>query len=123
MPRLLLTVLAVVLIALVPTVAAAQVPGEPPNDVIIGGMGSSSCGRWTTVRRERSEGHAWGYEQWLLGYISGVAVGNGHPDVFNPLSGTDLDGVWAWVDNYCRTNPLRLLVEAAGAFGRAHPHQ
>jgi hypothetical protein len=44
---------------------------------------------------------------WALGYVSGKNVGVGLND--NPhdfLQDTDADGVWSWLDNYCRANPL-----------------
>jgi len=39
----------------------------------------------------------------------------------NPLHNIDGDGVWAWIDNYCRTNPLDTISKALGAFVFAHP--
>jgi hypothetical protein len=37
------------------------------------------------------------------------------------LQGTDSDGVWAWMDNYCQANPLAKIVDAGKAFDQAHP--
>jgi len=37
------------------------------------------------------------------------------------LNGTDADGVWAWIDNYCQEHPIDRLFIAAEAFAKAHP--
>jgi hypothetical protein len=82
------------------------------------GQGTASCGKWTAVRHDE---HALGHEQWILGFLSGVGWG-GAEFGDNPLSGTDADGVLAWIDNYCRAHPLEWLAVAGGAFVHAHPH-
>ena len=48
--------------------------------------------------------------QWVAGYLSGSNVEADQPDV---LVGTDFDGLMAWIDNYCRANPLDLVGTAA----------
>lgn len=60
-------------------------------------------------------------EQWVLGFLSGVGYA-ANQDGIDPLNGVDDQGVWAWVDNYCRNHPLNLVVTAAAAFRVAHPH-
>ena len=81
------------------------------------GQGNSSCGAWTAAR---SGGvvRALGFEQWVLGFISGI--GSARADA-NPLNGMDADGIWAWIDNYCREHPIDELLTAAAAFADAHP--
>jgi hypothetical protein len=61
-----------------------------------------SCGEWIS-HREKSDTLALGNTSWLLGYLSGLAVGRGK----DFLSGTDNVSIYKWMDNYCRTNPLR----------------
>ncbi len=61
-----------------------------------------SCGEWVS-HREKSDTLALGNTSWLLGYLSGLAVGRGK----DFLSGTDNGSIYKWMDNYCRTNPLR----------------
>ena len=85
-------------------------------DRMIGGLGMGSCGTWTKVRHDHL---AFAYEQWGLGYLSGV--GDVHVAKLDPLQGTDADGVWAWVDNYCQGHPLDKIVWAGEAFVKAHP--
>ena len=61
-----------------------------------------SCGEWIS-HREKSDPLALGNTSWLLGYLSGQAVSRGT----DFLSGTDNVSIYKWMDNYCRTNPLR----------------
>lgn len=61
-----------------------------------------SCGEWI-VHREKSSTLALGDTGWLLGYLSGMAA-NSTKDY---LSGADNASIYKWMDNYCRTNPLR----------------
>jgi hypothetical protein len=81
------------------------------------GLGLSSCGTWTADRRANGPKAAMD-GAWVLGFLSGV--GYAGPD--DPLTNVDADGVWAWVDNYCRTNPISSILDAAKAFTAAHPH-
>jgi len=61
-----------------------------------------SCGEWI-LHREKSDTLALGNTSWLLGYLSGQAVSRGK----DFLAGTDNGSIYKWMDNYCRTNPLR----------------
>lgn len=82
-----------------------------------GGLGTASCGAWTSARRDRE---ARGYEQWVLGFLSGIGYAADEEE--DPLQGTDSDGVWAWMDNYCQANALAKIVDAGKAFDQARPH-
>lgn len=85
------------------------------------GVGNYSCGSWTAARRTPQRAEAFGDEQWVVGYLTGLAS-MGSSQGYDPLRGTDAQGVWASVDNYCRDHPLESILEAAAAFARAHPH-
>jgi hypothetical protein len=94
---------------------------------MIGGSASTSCGAWTTERSHLIPGvpvgpeyiNAMEDESWVLGFLSGIGFANQNGD--DPLSGVDTDGIWAWVDNYCRDHPLDTIAKAATAFYHAHP--
>jgi hypothetical protein len=74
------------------------------------GEGATSCGAWTQARQAQSTKAAL-IAQWTAGYVSGSNVeGEHHPDA---LVGVDFKGLIAWIDNYCRSNPLDPLVNAA----------
>jgi len=82
------------------------------------GLGNSSCGTWTAARRERQ---AFGFEQWILGFLSGVGFQGGERGI-DPLNGVDAQAVWGWTDNYCQAHPLETIALAGAAFAHAHPH-
>jgi hypothetical protein len=87
-----------------------------PGNYNLLGSGTISCGTWTVWRRV---GRASLPEQWILGFLSGVGYEGGGGD--NPLNGVDADAVWAWMDNYCRANPLDHVANAGAAFFATHP--
>jgi hypothetical protein len=83
------------------------------------GVGLSSCGTWTTDRRNPSAQLALMDASWISGFLSGIGyVGEGGAD---PLKGMDANGVAAWVDNFCRAHPIDDIATAAEAFVREHP--
>jgi hypothetical protein len=84
------------------------------------GAGTASCGAWTAFRREGSMSvRALSSEQWVLGFIGGIAEASG--GALDPLSGVEAENVWEWVDNYCQANPLKSIAEAGSAFIASHP--
>lgn len=81
------------------------------------GNGTTSCGAWTAHRINAPNLQE---QAWVVGFLSGVGfIGQ---DAADPLEGVDAEGVWAWVDNYCRANPIEHISRAAAAFYYAHPH-
>ena len=51
-----------------------------------------------------------------VGSGSSLALATREPG--DSLNGTDADGVLAWIDNYCRANPIKDIADAAEAFAR-----
>lgn len=72
--------------------------------------GAPSCGEWV-AHREKSDTLALGNGYWLLGYLSGIAVGTGKEF----LSGTDNSAINAWMDKYCQAYPLKDLTSGGSA--------
>jgi hypothetical protein len=115
---------------LVLTVLTVGLMAGPTQAFKAMGMGTGSCGGWTAHRADYGDGRpitqnsaaALAEMQWVVGFLSGVGyVGSDDDD---PLDGMDdPEGVWAWVDNYCRANPINPIERAATAFYRAHPHR
>lgn len=90
--------------------------GHTANAYMIIGTGTMSCGELGAARRNPySSAQATTNGEWILAFIAGEAYQGGA----DPLAGTDADGVWAWIDNYCATHPLDEQVDAARAFYRA----
>lgn len=76
----------------------------------------NSCGAWTSARsRGGADSQSW--ESWAMGFLSGYnrfsIQSNG--DV---AFGAGIDGMKAWIDNYCRANPLDPVVKALTALIR-----
>jgi hypothetical protein len=98
------------------TVALTVTATEAKAFLIIG-AGVDSCRTWIDDRSQRNAGSLQD-EQWVLGLLSGVALA----DASDPLKGMDTQGVWAWIDNYCRAHPIETIAHAAESFTLAHPH-
>jgi hypothetical protein len=71
------------------------------------GLGAKACGSWTSRRASVQQQVA--FESWLFGYLSGLNVLSSG-DV---LKGRDVGGLTGWMDNYCRSNPLELVIIGA----------
>jgi hypothetical protein len=100
-------VLAVTL-GLMVSIAAAP---DGADQAVTMGVGNDSCGSWTANRKAHGVREVADIS-WVVGYLSAAATW-GH---VNPLKGTDAEGVWAWMDNYCRAHPLTNIIDAASAF-------
>lgn len=71
-------------------------------------MGETSCGAWRHDLRHDDIRKA-AVLNWVLGFLSGRAMDSGR-DV---LAMTDQASISAWLDNYCRANPLESVVTAS----------
>jgi hypothetical protein len=82
------------------------------------GAGNSSCGTWTAERAHPDQPLPLLLTSWVVGFLSGIGwVGQ---DGDNPLHGVDAEGVWAWVDNYCKAHPIDTIAKGASQFYWAH---
>lgn len=84
------------------------------------GAGALSCGSWSANRLNPSSVSAVADEEWALGFLSGIGyVGR---DGADPLRDIDAEGVWGWLDNYCKANPIEHIGDAVTKFYYAHPN-
>lgn len=65
------------------------------------------CGKWVNTAKNTPRHEV--LKTWIFGYLSGINVAMADPDF---LKGRDVDGITAWVDNYCRRNPLHQITIA-----------
>lgn len=100
--------LVALLLALMPGLDTSA--GQTDGSFRIYGEGLSSCGEWVS-ERSANRRTAMVDGAWVLGFVSGV----GWSGVRGNLKRTDTAGIEAWMDSYCRANPLKNLAEAAGA--------
>lgn len=75
-------------------------------DVSIEG-GYTDCGYWM---RARQQNRAIALENYVLGYLDGASVG--YDREFWGADGRIIsrEAVYSWMDNYCRSNPLNLII-------------
>lgn len=91
---------------ILPIVALSSVM-VAPSFAAIETLGRPSCGAWVTERQKMSAAGTT-YRFWLIGYLSGLAVGSS----MDFLRGIDNDSIYLWTDNYCKASPLKYLDEA-----------
>ena len=97
--------LRIAMLLLVAAMSRAQAQTEPRT--LMGPLGFP-CGKWTNTPKNTAQHEV--LKTWVFGYLSGVSVHNPGSDL---LRGRDSDGLTAWIDNYCRRNPLHPLRQAA----------
>jgi hypothetical protein len=97
---------------MVATLIAAAISTAQAQDrtAIIPNRDGFSCGKWTNTPKRSPERVV--YEKWVFGYLSGINIMHTGPD-WLALPGRDVDGLKAWIDNYCRRNPLHPVTQAA----------
>src|SRR4051794_9442374 len=81
---------------------------SPANATKVKELGAGvggSCGTWLRDRRSSS----WLYAgDWALGFLSGAASALNR----DLLAEVDADDIFAWLDNYCRQNPMAYFGDA-----------
>ena len=77
------------------------------------------CGQWIEARNGKGVA-AHVVENWVDGYLSGLAVGSNTEFWRKGGSRLDKESVYLWIDNYCRANPLKTTVEAGSALFKEH---
>ena len=85
------------------------------EQVVRMGSGTESCGTWL---RHRADGPSADL-QWVLGYLSGAAT---YTDG-ELLAPTDANGIWYWLDDYCRTHAAEPLPDALDFYVASHVYQ
>lgn len=96
-----------------------SVYGNVRAEITMIGAGNLSCGTWLDARKNAAKSASPAFEQWVVGFISGAAwAGNEINKIGDPLGPTDADGVYYWIDEYCRTHAAESLKVAAEAFIR-----
>jgi hypothetical protein len=97
-----------------PAAATPPAPEAHHNVILYGPQPTPSCGAWTQARGGRDDLVAAQYQMWLLGFISGLSWRG--PAVRMPAP--DSPALFLWVDQYCTSHPLDLLVAASVALSR-----
>jgi len=93
------------------TAAALSAPAHAASNYVILGAGSRPCGQWLQARSQATPESAV-LQSWLLGYVTSVNA-NILTITQDIADGTDADGLYSWIDNYCATHPLDSIARAA----------
>jgi hypothetical protein len=89
----------------------AAMDGASAQGRSVYGFASFSCGQWQQLRTAKDVGSLQ-LEAYVAGYLSGYNMASTGPDF---IAGSPNDkgvGFYAWIDNYCRSNPLDVLSQA-----------
>ena len=65
--------------------------------------GMAGCGDWVEGRQKVESYIDLNNRSWLLGFLSGIAVALDK----DFLIGTDSSSLYLWMDNYCKSYPLK----------------
>ena len=94
----------------VASVPAAAETGDDGGRLVIG-QGANSCWAWTRSHEAKAATQGL-YTQWVAGFVSGVSSDADEPDI---LTRMDSDGLMAWMNDYCKANPLAKVTTGAAA--------
>jgi len=81
---------------------------------IYGSVMKLSCGTWL---QRRQDGNWNQMGDWALGFVSGASM---YGDLGDPLGQTDANGVFFWLDSYCRLRPDVSFTDGVQAFVDTH---
>jgi len=81
--------------------------------VSIIGEGNESCGTWTV---DRQSGQSLNDQAWASGFLSGEMSFYGAIKNVDVELNTDTNGLFGWLDNYCKANPTDNLEQAVVQF-------
>jgi hypothetical protein len=107
-----------ILLAITSPRLAAQTKPEMkqwPKQFMVYDAGQRSCGFWLEVRAAREKPQDFRFVQfreWLSGFISAYNY-NTHSGTIDVAAGTDREGMYAWLDDFCRNNPTSPFIGAA----------
>jgi hypothetical protein len=91
---------------LVAAMSSAQAQAISPEGRTMIGPLNFSCDKWTNTPKDSDEHEV--LQLWVFGYLSGINTVSST----DFLRGRDADGLTAWIDNYCRRNPLHAITQA-----------
>lgn len=101
--------------ALVSASAIAEVvPGLGNETFMVYGVANETCGSYTVSRRMPGSARAYGYTQFISGYLTASGIGRKNPF---PKS---MDGIEGWLENYCQKNPEKDFLFALAAYTSSH---
>ncbi len=77
------------------------------------GSGSLKCSEWMLEARNQGAGYL-RTQEWMLGYLRGVSDASTTPLQVDPFASIDVVAMNAWLEAFCRANPLESIYRATG---------
>ncbi|MBV9522360.1 MAG: hypothetical protein JO010_06190 [Alphaproteobacteria bacterium] len=110
-------IIAGAVLALAPTCPAGAADDTGTYTVL--GPGAESCGSYSEARRVKLDLR---FRAWITGYITAA---NGYEkDTNNYVGAAGLEGVFAWLDQWCDANPgQQFAIAAAELLLYLHPNR
>ena len=91
------------------TLSTLTLAASEKGEFVIYGVGGYSCGKFTNAANEGNTRGLWTnwnkYSSYTQGYIT--AANKLYDDTKDIGGSTDMEGIMASVENYCRSNPLK----------------
>jgi len=104
------------LLVLCPHGAGAQTP-NPLADGAVVGLGNEGCGKFLAARESKASIEYANYVSWVAGFLTGMNIASIRDSRVNIMTGTDALSGLAWMEKYCRENPLEQVIGAAVMLG------
>src|SRR5262245_27730434 len=101
-----ITVRAIRVVAVLALTGAMSTAQAQEGKFIVGPR-DFSCGMWTNTPKNTAQHDV--LESWVLGYLSGINAESAGGDF---LRGREPGGLVAWIDDYCRRNPLHIITQS-----------
>jgi hypothetical protein len=93
--------------------ALSPMSASASEEQAIASVGASSCGLWIEARESKEEGLNNFIGSWLQGFLSGMNTQR-HFDTRKRMAAIPDSGTLiAYVDKYCRDNPLKTVYQAS----------
>jgi len=77
------------------------------------GIGAASCGKWS---EPHTAGALEANYQWVVGFVSGANMFTENDIIDRPE--VDYAALMAWMDNYCKANPLEGVPTGANVLAK-----
>ncbi|MBI3374025.1 MAG: hypothetical protein HY017_20055 [Betaproteobacteria bacterium] len=98
---------------LLATILALAAGATHAQSVKVVGSGSLKCSDWMLEARDQGVGY-FRTQDWMLGYLRGVSDASTTPLQVDPFATIDVVAMNAWLEAYCRANPLESIYRATG---------
>ena len=98
---------------LLAAILALEADAALAQTVKVVGSGSLKCSEWMLEASDQGVSRL-RTQDWMLGYLRGVSDATTTPLQVDPFASIDVVAMNAWLEAYCRANPLESIYRATG---------